>query len=97
MTTFAKMAFLCFGNSRVEIPAGTRLVIGRDRNVQLHVNDPHISRAHASIEGFGDDSLLLADLGSVNGIQVQGERIPWALLGQGGEFSMGVTHFKVEF
>jgi len=90
------MAFLCFGKSRVEIPIGTRLVVGRDRNAQLHVNDPHISRAHASVECLNDTSVLLADLGSVNGIQVQGERIPWALLGQGSEFSMGITQFKVE-
>lgn len=47
--------------------------IGRDRAARIHLRDPSVSRRHAVIE-VGRE-VVLRDLGSVNGVAVDGQRV----------------------
>src|SRR3954468_15898895 len=51
------------------------IVMGRDCNADVFIDDPAVSRRHALVHVVGDD-VWLEDVGSVNGIFVEGERIP---------------------
>lgn len=56
-----------------ELSAGTT-VMGRSAGCQLVLDDPLVSRRHAQIVVSGD-SAVLEDLGSVNGVFVNGEQV----------------------
>ncbi|MEN9355107.1 MAG: hypothetical protein RL318_2432 [Fibrobacterota bacterium] len=90
------MTSLVFGGASIVLQAGQVLVAGRDRMATLTISDPHVSRQHAKVEAFEDGSVLVSDIGSVNGILVSGERVPWVLLNAGGEFTLGLTRVRVE-
>lgn len=57
--------------------------------------DTHASRRHARLELQGD-RLSLLDLGSTNGVQVNGMKVTQAMLGPGDRFQIGNTLFEVE-
>lgn len=90
------MTSLVFGTTEIKLAPGRPLVAGRDRLATLTLSDPHVSRQHARIEAFQDGSVLVSDIGSVNGVLVSGERVPWALFNAGGEFTLGLTRLRVE-
>ncbi len=50
------------------------ITIGRDDDVDLQLNDPSISRQHAQIHIVGEE-VIAEDLGSQNGIVVDGQRL----------------------
>lgn len=69
-----------------------RLVIGRDPECDVILNDDRASRRHATIERTGDDSFRLVDHGSTNGIFVNEERVDGtAMLLAGTPFRIGAT------
>ena len=49
-------------------------VIGRSRECDLVLDDPNVSRRHAELRREGD-GWVVADLGSTNGIKVNGRRV----------------------
>ena len=53
---------------------GERFLIGRGVDCQLALDDPLVSRAHAALSLQGD-SVVLEDLGSRNGVRVNGQRV----------------------
>lgn len=55
-----------------ELPLG-RYLIGRSESCQLALDDPLVSRQHAALI-VGDDGVVLEDLGSRNGVKVNGTR-----------------------
>ena len=57
----------------LEVPEG-QFVIGRSSKCQLSVDDPLISRQHAVLTITGETATV-EDLGSRNGVQVNGQRI----------------------
>ena len=61
------------------LPSG-EFVIGRSSECQLAINDPLMSRRHAVLHVRGDE-IMIDDLGSRNGVLVNGTRIaaPFAL------------------
>ncbi|RCK68405.1 DUF2662 domain-containing protein [Desertihabitans brevis] len=74
------------------------LVIGRGTEADLRINDPGISRRHAQIvvRGSGPDlSIEINDLGSTNGIVVNGQRVRTAPLQAGSRIEMGNTRMLV--
>ncbi|MEW5787742.1 MAG: FHA domain-containing protein [Pseudomonadota bacterium] len=51
---------------------GERLVIGRDGDCHVRLDDPAVSKQHLAIFSLGNDDIL-EDLGSTNGTMVNGE------------------------
>lgn len=64
---------LRYENKDFEVTGGS-FSIGRGNDCQLALNDPLVSRAHAAISLQGD-TVVLEDLGSRNGVRVNGQRI----------------------
>ena len=60
---------------RVEFPLDAdTLAVGRDEDVAIRVDEPLVSRRHASIERRGD-GWVVVDLGSTNFTRVNGDRV----------------------
>lgn len=81
---------------RVQIEPGKTLVVGREKTCDISVPDPHISRRHAEVRLLPDGSMMVSDLGSVNGMFCGDERVPYAVLQPGGEFLLGIVGFRFE-
>ena len=86
-------SLICNGR-RFPLKSGINL-LGRDQSCDIFVPDPHISRKHISIDVVGDDTLTVIDLGSTNGMVVNGKRAPSAILSEGDVFIVGQTTFTV--
>ena len=50
-------------------------IIGRNSDNDIHIPDKPVSRRHAQIY-FDDDTCYIRDLGSKNGVKIDGRRIP---------------------
>ena len=74
------------------------LLIGRGSEADLRINDPGVSRKHArvNVDGEGDNlTLTIEDLGSTNGIVVNGQRVERATLEDGTRIEIGSTRMLV--
>jgi pSer/pThr/pTyr-binding forkhead associated (FHA) protein len=73
------------------------LVIGRGSDADLRINDPGISRRHAQIRVAAGPQLKIdiVDLGSTNGILVNGQRVQQAALREGSRIEIGSTRMLV--
>ena len=73
------------------------LVIGRGTEADLRINDPGISRRHAEIRvgQSSAGSLDIVDLGSTNGITVDGHKVRHAVLREGSRIEIGTTRMLV--
>lgn len=77
---------------------GPTLVVGRGTEADLRVNDPGVSRRHAEIRvapGPGIPRVSIVDLGSTNGVLVDGRRVEGATLGDGSTVKIGNTTMTV--
>lgn len=75
-------------------------VIGRGTDADLRINDPGISRLHAEVKvrptrGGGADEAEIVDLGSTNGITVNGHKVQRAQLTEGTRIEIGSTRMLV--
>ena len=74
-----------------------RLVVGREDDCDLVVNDDRASRRHCALTPQADGTVLLEDLGSSNGTFVNGERIESLRVLKGGEeIRVGGTILRVD-
>lgn len=74
------------------------LVIGRGSEADLRVNDPGVSRRHAlvTVSGSPDDPhVTIEDLGSTNGVVVNGRRVQETQLRDGSRIELGNTRMLV--
>jgi hypothetical protein len=73
------------------------LVIGRGTEADLRINDPGISRRHAEIrvDEQGAGTIDIVDLGSTNGITVDGHKVRTAVLHDGSRIEIGSTRMLV--
>jgi hypothetical protein len=74
------------------------LVIGRGTEADLRINDPGISRRHAQIRvntAGPQVQIDIVDLGSTNGITVDGQRVQQAALQEGSRIEIGSTRMLV--
>ena len=67
-----------------------RAVIGRSRECDIQIADPNASRRHAEIRRDGA-SFSIVDLGSTNGLDVNGRRTQRATLSDGDRITIGTT------
>ncbi len=75
------------------------LVVGRGTEADVRINDPGVSRRHAefSVTGAagGGLSIEVHDLGSTNGMLVDGHRIAHTRLRDGSQVKIGNTTMTV--
>lgn len=79
------------------LPPG--FTIGRGSEADLRINDPGISRKHAHIivrqDSDGDVAVSIEDLGSTNGVIVNGQRVTNVALTDGSRIEIGSTRMLV--
>ena len=80
------------------------IVIGRGTEADLRINDPGVSRRHAEIRlypgdpgGGGTPHVSVVDLGSTNGILVNGHQVSQATLDDGAQIKIGNTTMSIRF
>ncbi len=83
--------------------AAPGIVVGRGNDADLRVNDPGVSRRHVEFrvtEDAGGPRVSVHDLGSTNGVLVNGRRVEDATLSDGAEIRIGnsvlVFHQRIE-
>ena len=72
---------------------GPRATIGRAKDAECVLRDPNVSRHHAELRRTSSGDWTIADLGSTNGIKVNGRRVSSTRLGPGDEVTLGTTTF----
>lgn len=79
-----------------EVELGQQLVIGRDADVGLTLDDPGISRRHAELRSEGSTAVL-EDLDSSNGTYVNGERLETPRRLRGGDLiQLGASTIELD-
>lgn len=78
---------LAAGSRRFEITK-RRTVIGRSQGTDIRLEDPNVSRRHAELRREGAD-FWIVDLGSTNGVEVNGSRVERAKLEPGDAVTVG--------
>jgi hypothetical protein len=67
-----------------------RIVIGRSRDCDIQLADANVSRRHAELRQEGA-AYWIVDLGSTNGMEVNGKRVKRAKLSDGDTITLGST------
>jgi hypothetical protein len=77
---------------------GPKATIGRSKDTDCVLRDPNISRRHAELRRADSGDWQIVDLGSTNGVKVNGRRVSSSRLRPGDEVTLGTTsfHFDVE-
>jgi pSer/pThr/pTyr-binding forkhead associated (FHA) protein len=75
---------------------GPRATIGRSKSVECVLADPNVSRRHAELRRSPTGDWTIADLGSTNGIKVNGRRVSSSRLSPGDQVTVGTTTFLFE-
>jgi hypothetical protein len=86
---------LLVGGGKRTVLSGSRVLIGRSRDCDIQLDDPNTSRRHAEVRREGS-AWVVADLGSTNGIKVNGSRVAEAELHPGDEVTLGVIKLRFE-
>jgi pSer/pThr/pTyr-binding forkhead associated (FHA) protein len=68
-------------------------VIGRSRRCDLVIEDPNVSRRHAELQLRSPDWYVV-DLGSTNGVAVNGRKVSSARLAPGDELALGTVRLR---
>ena len=73
------------------------LVVGRGTDADIRINDPGVSRKHVefSVSNDGGLAIQLTDLGSTNGVLVDGHRTTSTRLSDGSQVKVGNTTLTV--
>ena len=80
---------------RRNVLSGDRVSVGRSRECDVTVSDPNVSRKHIELRR-ADGGWTAVDLGSTNGMKVNGRRIDRAQLSPGDHITIGVTDLTFE-
>jgi hypothetical protein len=72
---------------------GPRATIGRSKDADCVLRDPNVSRRHAELRRSPQGDWTIADLGSTNGIKVNGRRVGSTRLASGDQVTIGTTTF----
>jgi hypothetical protein len=86
---------LLVGEGKRNRLGGTKVVLGRSRDCDIVMADPNVSRRHAELRRDGARWSVF-DLGSTNGIKVNGQRVDQATLNDGDRVTLGVTDMTFE-
>jgi hypothetical protein len=92
---FDRRQALLVAEGRRNVLSGERVLVGRSRECDVTVSDPNVSRRHIELRR-GDGGWTAVDLGSTNGMKVNGRRIGHAELNPGDRITIGVTDLTFE-
>jgi pSer/pThr/pTyr-binding forkhead associated (FHA) protein len=70
-----------------------RITIGRSKDSEVAIDDPSISHQHAALE-LGSGGYRIRDLGSTNGVVVNGARMALAELKHGDRITLGQAELR---
>jgi len=70
-------------------------IIGRSRECHVRIDDVGISRQHSRVVRGLDGRFMVEDMGSTNGILVDGQRVRQAALRDGSRVELGSTRMLV--
>lgn len=73
-----------------------RSTIGRSRDADCVLRDPNVSRHHAELRRSARGEWTIADLGSTNGVEVNGRRVGSTRLKSGDQVTLGTTTFRFD-
>ena len=86
---------LLVGEGRRSVLSGERVLIGRSRECDVVLSDPNVSRRHIELRR-GERGWAAVDLGSTNGMKVNGRRLSHAELEPGDRITIGITDLTFE-
>jgi Protein of unknown function (DUF3662)/FHA domain len=72
---------------------GPTAVLGRSKECDCIFRDPNVSRRHAELRRGPTGDWQVVDLGSTNGVKVNGRRVESSRLSPGDEVTLGTTRF----
>ena len=72
---------------------GPTAVLGRSREADCVLNDPNVSRRHAELRRGSTGDWQIVDLGSTNGVKVNGRLVDSSRLAPGDEVVLGTIRF----
>ena len=72
---------------------GPRATLGRAKDADCVLSDPNVSRHHAELRQAESGDWQIVDLGSTNGVKVNGRRVGSARVRRGDEITLGTTTF----
>jgi signal transduction histidine kinase/CheY-like chemotaxis protein len=87
----AQIVVLVGPSAGLRVPIRAAIVIGRDADCALAIDDDGVSRRHTTIRRAGGGEFILEDLGSRNGTYVNGVRTSTASLQSGDKIALGTT------
>jgi hypothetical protein len=73
-----------------------RSTVGRSRDADCVLRDPNVSRHHAELRRSSGGEWTIADLGSTNGVKVNGRRVGSTRLKSGDQVTLGTTTFRFD-
>ena len=91
----ARARAMLVGAGKRTVLSGSRVLLGRSRDCDIQLDDPNTSRRHAEVRREGS-AWVIADLGSTNGIKVNGSRVAEAELHPGDEVTLGLIRLRFE-
>src|SRR5271156_6564996 len=71
------------------------LLVGRHQDCDVRINSPKVSRRHCCL-AMAYDRVLIRDLGSRNGVRVNGRVVDESRLYDGDELAIGPFLFRLE-
>jgi pSer/pThr/pTyr-binding forkhead associated (FHA) protein len=83
------------GGGKRSVLSGNRVLLGRSRDCDIRLDDPNVSRRHAELRR-ADSGWEIVDLGSTNGIKVNGRRRDRSPLEPGDRITLGLTDLTFE-
>jgi hypothetical protein len=86
---------LLVSEGRRNVLSGDRVLVGRSRECDVVVSDPNVSRRHIELRR-SERGWVAVDLGSTNGMKVNGRRVGQAELDPGDRITVGVTDLTFE-
>ena len=75
---------------------GPVATIGRSKSVECVLPDPNVSRRHAELRRSETGEWPIVDLGSTNGVKVNGRRVASTRLSPGDQVTVGTTTFMFD-
>jgi pSer/pThr/pTyr-binding forkhead associated (FHA) protein len=75
---------------------GPTATLGRSKECDCIIDDPNVSRKHAELRRSNVGDWQIVDLGSTNGVKVNGRRVANARLSPGDEITLGTKAFSFD-